>query len=208
MSGTVKIHGRDYATVGKRVHDFRVRFPINEGWCIATEIVKRDDKEVVCRATITDPDGRLVATGFAEENRAASKINRVSCLENAETSAIGRALAAAGFTMDGIYASADEVQNAIETEKAMKDVAPEKPLTKKQRGEVDAAVVNGVNGQYETWQQLAIDRGMSVPKITMYFKKKKKSIPQPTDDNFKGFVSWLDRDEVAEMFKNVSTSKP
>jgi hypothetical protein len=64
------------------------------------------------KASISNEQGRLLATGFAEEVRAASKINRTSALENAETSAIGRALAALGLAGTE-YASADEVANAI-----------------------------------------------------------------------------------------------
>ena len=40
-------------------------------------------------------------------------INKTSALENAETSAVGRALAFAGFSTDASIASADEVANAI-----------------------------------------------------------------------------------------------
>ena len=64
------------------------------------------------KASISNEQGRLLATGFAEEVRAASKINRTSALENAETSAVGRALAALGLAGTE-YASADEVANAI-----------------------------------------------------------------------------------------------
>ena len=54
-----------------------------------------------------------IATGYAEEVRTASKINRTSALENAETSAVGRALAFFGLGGSEI-ASADEVANAIQ----------------------------------------------------------------------------------------------
>ena len=54
----------------------------------------------------------IVATGHAEEYRDSSKINKTSALENAETSAIGRALAS--FGLGGTeFASADEVARAI-----------------------------------------------------------------------------------------------
>jgi hypothetical protein len=64
------------------------------------------------KAEIIDKDGRTIATGYAEEHRTASQINRTSALENCETSAIGRALANFGLG-GGEYASADEVANAI-----------------------------------------------------------------------------------------------
>jgi hypothetical protein len=55
----------------------------------------------------------VIATGYAEEVRTASKINRTSALENCETSAVGRALAFFGLAGSEI-ASADEVANAIQ----------------------------------------------------------------------------------------------
>ena len=58
-------------------------------------------------------DEKHVSTGHAEENRKASRINTTSALENAETSAVGRALAFCAFISDGI-ASAEEVSTAIE----------------------------------------------------------------------------------------------
>jgi hypothetical protein len=66
---------------------------------------------VVVKASI-GKDAAVIATGYAEESRTSSQINRTSALENAETSAIGRALA--NFGMAGTeYASADEVAQAI-----------------------------------------------------------------------------------------------
>ena len=53
-----------------------------------------------------------IYTGHAEEVYDSSMINKTSALENCETSAIGRALASAGFGGTE-FASADEVANAI-----------------------------------------------------------------------------------------------
>jgi hypothetical protein len=64
------------------------------------------------QARIYNYEGKCITTGHAEEFRAASQINSTSALENAETSAIGRALAAAGWGGTE-FASANEVQNAI-----------------------------------------------------------------------------------------------
>lgn len=113
MTGTVNLKGKTYHTVAKRVNDFRAKHPISEGWGVTTEIVRLDDAMIVIRATITDPTGRTVATGYAEEQRSNRGVNATSALENCETSAIGRALAAAGYGGDGEYASADEVAAAI-----------------------------------------------------------------------------------------------
>jgi deoxycytidylate deaminase len=109
-SGIVNIHGREYFTVGKRVQMFREVHGLELS--LITEIVSRDQDCVVMKATILDAQGRILATGHSEEYREASQINSTSCLENSETSAIGRALAALG--MGGSeFASADEVANAI-----------------------------------------------------------------------------------------------
>jgi len=114
-SGIVNIHGKEYQTVAYRVGKFREihKFDLS----LATEIVERSEDFVVMKATIANSEGRILATGHSEEYRKASQINKTSALENAETSAIGRALAALG--MGGTeFASADEVANAIGQQKA------------------------------------------------------------------------------------------
>lgn len=112
-SGTVEIHGKTYQTVALRVGKFREKYPTHS---LLTEIVHRDAELVVMKATIADDTGRVLATGHSEEVRKATQINRTSALENAETSAIGRALAALGLGGTE-FASADEVANAIGQQK-------------------------------------------------------------------------------------------
>lgn len=114
-TGIVNIHGKEYKTVAKRVDEFRTEHKTDLS--IITSIVDRDEDMVVMKAEILDKDGRTIATGYAEEHRAASTINKTSALENCETSAIGRALANFGLG-GGEYASADEVANAINQQQA------------------------------------------------------------------------------------------
>ena len=114
-TGIVNIHGKDYKTVAKRVDEFRSEHKTD--FAIITSIVDRDENTVVMKAEIIDKDGRTIATGYAEEHRTASQINKTSALENCETSAIGRALANFGLG-GGEYASADEVANAISQQAA------------------------------------------------------------------------------------------
>ena len=116
--GIVNIHGKQYKTVALRVAEFRAS---NPDWGIHTEVVNVDDQSVVMKAWITDPDNRVRGCGHGEEWRAASKINSTSALENAETSAIGRALAAIGLAGTE-YASADEVAGAIHQQKVQESI--------------------------------------------------------------------------------------
>jgi hypothetical protein len=108
-TGVVNIRGKEYQTVALRVQKFREAHP---EWELSTEIIEANEKFVIMQARIYNTDGKCIATGHAEEFRAASQINSTSALENAETSAIGRALAAAGWGGTE-FASANEVQNAI-----------------------------------------------------------------------------------------------
>ncbi len=103
---------RAYETVAERVRKFREKYPVDSGWQIVTELQFPTDNTVLCRAVITDPDGRIVATGTAEETRGSTFINKTSAVENAETSAIGRALFSAGFG-GGEFCSADELFVAL-----------------------------------------------------------------------------------------------
>jgi len=104
----VMIHGKEYHTVAERVHAFRETAP---DLTIETKIVRWEGDDVVVKASISD-NGKLIATGLAHEVRGSTNINKTSHVENCETSAIGRALAAFGLAGTE-YATADEVANAI-----------------------------------------------------------------------------------------------
>ena len=115
--GEVEIHGSTYLSVARRVDDFRKSEEF-KGWSIETELVSAEDSMVVMKSTIRDSDGKVAATGYAEEDRSFGKINKTSALENCETSAVGRALAFLGLGGSEI-ASADEVAGAINQQKQM-----------------------------------------------------------------------------------------
>jgi hypothetical protein len=125
-NGKIEINGRTYQTVAYRLAEFRKQFPAASKWNIATECLHRDNETVVFKATIISPEGKAVATGHAEEKRDASFINRTSAYENCETSAIGRALAAAGF-IGNEFASADELALAIQAQSGQARQAQAKP---------------------------------------------------------------------------------
>jgi len=111
--GIVNLKGKRYYTVARRVHDFRAACAIQDGWGLVSSIVSIDAETIIMRGAVIDPQGREVAVGYAEEKRSSRGVNSTSAMENCETSALGRALAAAGFGGDGAYASADELTNAL-----------------------------------------------------------------------------------------------
>lgn len=101
---TINIKGKEYVPVSERVkeaHESKL-----ENLDIKTEILTNTEKNVVVKATVTTPFGEF--TGHSQADWGAGMMGKVA-LENAETSAIGRALGFAGFgIVDGI-ASADEI---------------------------------------------------------------------------------------------------
>lgn len=106
---TMNIKGKQYVMVKDRVKAFRREFP---GWRLITELVYRDDVEVIFKASVVDEDGQVIATGHAKEEAGGSNILRTSHVEVAETSALGRALGAVGIGIDDNFGSADEIANA------------------------------------------------------------------------------------------------
>ena len=107
------IKGKKYSTVAVRLQAFR---EMCAGGAITTEILHFDSETVLIRATVTDESGRVLATGTACEDRGSSFINKTSYVENAETSAIGRALAVIGIGSDEQMCSADELANALKNQ--------------------------------------------------------------------------------------------
>jgi len=107
------IHGKDYTMVAQRVEAFR-KFAGTD-WSITSEILEDNERRVLMRATITDRNGFVVSDGLAEEIRGHG-VNKTSAIENAQTSAWGRALAALGLH-GGKMASVDEITIAKNKEK-------------------------------------------------------------------------------------------
>jgi hypothetical protein len=103
---------KPYANVGERVKAFKEAYG-DEGQIVTTFLV--NDEEKVVSQTQVIVNGKILATGHAEEIRGSTQVNQSSALENCETSSIGRAVSfATGFMSDGSkIASTEEIQNAI-----------------------------------------------------------------------------------------------
>ncbi|MFL5466612.1 MAG: hypothetical protein ACJ79N_06050 [Gemmatimonadaceae bacterium] len=110
MSKTDSFFSPDqYATVAERIELFYSRFPLGR---INTELVSRTDGEITFRALVyrDSSDTPPAATGWASEREGDGDINTVACLENTETSAVGRALANLGFTASTKRPSREEME--------------------------------------------------------------------------------------------------
>ncbi len=109
----VNIRGKQYVTVAERIQLFHEKYG---NGAIETELQFPDENTVRCRAKVTldvEKPPRYF-TGHAEERRDSTTINRTNAVENVESSAVGRALAMAGFGSDESIASADEMVNALQ----------------------------------------------------------------------------------------------
>lgn len=100
--------GKIYVEVCKRIQGFWELFPNGR---IITEFVELTGEYAICRAMIYDGEIWLT-TGTAREDKGATFINKTNYVENAETSAVGRALGNLGIGSVDSIASADEVQRA------------------------------------------------------------------------------------------------
>ena len=108
-----------YATVAERIRLFYERHPLGR---IQTELVSRTPNEVIFKALVfrTPEEALPSATGWAAEREGDGEINLVACLENTETSAVGRALANLGFTASRERPSVEEMRKSSRLRHRMK----------------------------------------------------------------------------------------
>ena len=102
----------DYEPVEARLEKF---WKEHEDGRIETELLEasKDRFIVMARLYRTEADAKCWTTGIAEETVAQRGVNQTSALENCETSAIGRALANAGYATKGKRPSLQEMQKVV-----------------------------------------------------------------------------------------------
>lgn len=158
--------GGEYAPVADRIALFYERFPAGR---IITQLTMHNEREVVFRASVyrTEKSRQPAATGWASEKFGDGDINTVACLENTETSAIGRALANLGFTAARNRPSVEEMEKAArartravlaERYQGASSDALEDVLTL-----VRTAERYGLRTRRATWLRTRIRRGLFTP---------------------------------------------
>ena len=108
----IDIKGKKYVLVSDRIKFFNENFPQGS---IQTQLVSEpNDARVIIKAIVT-PDHKeqnRFYTGFSQAVVGEGMVNKTAALENAETSAVGRALAMMGIGVIDSVASVDEMKKS------------------------------------------------------------------------------------------------
>lgn len=102
----IDFKGKKYVLVSDRVLYFNETY---KDGSITTELVSEPKDDLVVVKAIVKPNDKQTFTGYSQATWGEGYINKTSALENAETSAVGRALAFMGIGVIESIASADEI---------------------------------------------------------------------------------------------------
>jgi hypothetical protein len=160
---TTNIKGKQYVEVNERIKFFRESGNYN-GWSLSSEIVHLDSESCVIRAEIRDDQFVLRATGFAQEDKSSSYINKTSFVDNCETSAWGRALANLGIGIDTSIASSNEVQIAIAKQNTT-TTTTKKPVKAEMTDEIKAKMIAAVKDGKADMVTKALDKYDVTPEV-------------------------------------------
>lgn len=106
----ILIKGKKYVLVADRVAYFNETYPKGS---ITTKLVSDPTSEmVIVKAMVYPDDSTRMFTGYSQAVIGDGMVNKTAALENAETSAVGRALGFMGIGVIESIASADEMNKA------------------------------------------------------------------------------------------------
>ena len=169
---TTNIKGKEYVEVNERIKYFRESGEYN-GWSLSSDMVHLDEGSCVIKAVITDENGMVKATGFAQEDKSSSYINKTSYVENCETSAWGRALAALGIGIDTSIASSNEVAIAIAKQNTTgsKTTAPVEKASTPSLKELTPEIIEKMKAAVASGKKDAVENALGNYKVTAKQRK-------------------------------------
>jgi len=112
----VNIKGKSYVQVSDRIIFFNGLY---ENGRIQTELLTPPESQLIVMKSTVTPDvdkPERSFTGWSQEKVGDGMVNKTSALENAETSAVGRALGMLGIGVIESIASVDEINKAKNNE--------------------------------------------------------------------------------------------
>lgn len=168
----MNIKGKEYTEVKDRIPLLRKNHP---DWSITTQLSWNNDdlSAVLFKCEISSPDGSQRFTGYAYEERVTNSsqfndVNYTAWVENAETSAIGRALANMGYqgsettpSKEAPRPSAEEMQKVERMQKQdlkAKTIGTKRSLLDKLSA--DAKAVKAIVGHDQYFQQALANRNV------------------------------------------------
>ena len=179
MTATVGVRqkgGKKYLEVKHRITILRRNYALALG--IDTTLLEANDKYVRVITKITDPEGRILASGMAEEMRDQGPVNKTSALENCESSSIGRAIAALGLH-GGEYPSYDEMDAVGRKTEIQKQETP-KPMPDDPIPNGDAAEFHP-SSNWNAWIDIAkadIEKFSSSGDTMSWFEKNREYLSE------------------------------
>jgi hypothetical protein len=125
QSKAINIKGKSYVLVSDRIIYFNETYP---NGMIRTHLLSTPDADMVVIKAQIIPDTQFpdrFFTGHSQAKWGEGMVNKTSAMENAETSAIGRALAMMGIGVIDSVASVDELKKAGVATRNIEDQEPD-----------------------------------------------------------------------------------
>ena len=72
---TVNIKGKQYVEVNERLRYFRENYP---NYSLTSEVLDKTENSILILASVINEDGKILATGMAEEEKGSTFINKTS----------------------------------------------------------------------------------------------------------------------------------
>lgn len=135
-SKAIDIRGKRYVLVSDRINYFNETY---KNGFIETRLLSQPDSQMVVMKAKVTPDADKPTRCFIGHSQAKwgeGMVNKTAALENAETSAVGRALGMMGIGVIDSVASADEIKKAEKSDPIMqvtKGMGSDKPASEGQR---------------------------------------------------------------------------